>query len=304
MERSFVRLCLCLDKPPEWVARKRAILTTLLEQLFLPRRGEKVNQTRRQIHYYQGFNSICSVFVLLHPNPGFTIPVIVRLSESYLLDHLSSDFDETIKWLQLVEFLLKYADKALWNVFQTVGMTYHFALPWIITWFSHSLKTFSVVIRLFDFFIGRHPLTPVYLTVSLITNVHVRRRVLKAYEMTQDMPEMYGELQFAAEMISATSKDYKPLSSVSQPTPQSDSKLFPGEIPLSFLYSLGVYVGDLIKSTKDLMQEFPVQTLLSTAEASKIADDSVVWLPQFFSASLTSAPKSRRRRKRGPAINH
>ena len=65
-------------------------------------------------------------------------------------------------------------DKKLSMVFQAVGMTYHFAMPWIITWFAHSVKDFKAITELYEFFIGQHPVVPVYTTVALVTHPVVR----------------------------------------------------------------------------------------------------------------------------------
>lgn len=43
-----------------------------------------------------------------------------------------------------------------------------FALPWVLTWFSHPISSLGVVARLFDAFALAHPLLPVYLSAVLV----------------------------------------------------------------------------------------------------------------------------------------
>lgn len=43
----------------------------------------------------------------------------------------------------------------------------YFALPWILTWFSHSLGDLDVVARIFDVLLVSHPLMPLYLAAAV-----------------------------------------------------------------------------------------------------------------------------------------
>jgi hypothetical protein len=45
----------------------------------------------------------------------------------------------------------------------------HFALPWLLTWFSHSISSLSATQRLFDAFLLGHPLLPLYMAAALVT---------------------------------------------------------------------------------------------------------------------------------------
>ena len=43
-----------------------------------------------------------------------------------------------------------------------------FALPWLITWFSHVLPDYEDVVRLFDFFLAQPPMMPIYLAATIV----------------------------------------------------------------------------------------------------------------------------------------
>ena len=43
-----------------------------------------------------------------------------------------------------------------------------FALSWLITWFAHVINDPDSIFRLFDFFLGTHPLMPIYVGAALV----------------------------------------------------------------------------------------------------------------------------------------
>ena len=45
-----------------------------------------------------------------------------------------------------------------------------FALSWLITWFAHVINDPDSIFRLFDFFLGTHPLMPIYLGAAVSRN--------------------------------------------------------------------------------------------------------------------------------------
>jgi len=55
----------------------------------------------------------------------------------------------------------------------------HYALPWLLTWFSHSVKSLAVVQRLFDTFLLGHPLLPLYVSAALVTLPQASPELLK-----------------------------------------------------------------------------------------------------------------------------
>jgi hypothetical protein len=50
-----------------------------------------------------------------------------------------------------------------------------FALSWLITWFAHVVNDPDAIFRIFDFFLGTHPLMPIYLGAAVSRN-HVSER--------------------------------------------------------------------------------------------------------------------------------
>ncbi len=66
---------------------------------------------------------------------------------------------------QLVDFLLPLL---YCNCCCSHQVEPYFALPWILTWFSHSLHDLDTISRLFDLFLVSHPLLPLYMAAAVM----------------------------------------------------------------------------------------------------------------------------------------
>ena len=66
------------------------------------------------------------------------------------------------------------------------------ALPWIITWFSHDVKSLPAVERLFDAFLSSHPALPLYASAVLILDA--REKVLECECEFQAMHSLLSSL--------------------------------------------------------------------------------------------------------------
>ena len=43
----------------------------------------------------------------------------------------------------------------------------YFALPWVLTWFAHSVRQFDVVCSLYEAFLSAHPFYSLYVTAAV-----------------------------------------------------------------------------------------------------------------------------------------
>lgn len=43
-----------------------------------------------------------------------------------------------------------------------------FCLPWLITWFAHTLSDYRYVVRLYDFFLASPELMPMYIATAIV----------------------------------------------------------------------------------------------------------------------------------------
>lgn len=231
--------------------KHRKKLKILLELIFINSNTDKLEQddlNTISINYYQGFNTFCSIFLILDDHPTRLVPLINNLSYNFLLDHLSSNFENTLIWLDLTQNILEIVDNHLFKQLNKIEMTYHFAMPWILTWFSHSVHDFGAIMILFDYFIRSHPLTPVYIVCALLCEPIVKDQILTLILHGGDMCEVYGYLQYLGKSISLENN--------------GDSCIL---------------VRDLIKRSEKFANLCPVVEILSSRRASNLSDDSILW---------------------------
>jgi Rab-GTPase-TBC domain len=113
---------------------------------------------------------------------GIDLPacVLYELSQSHFADCLKSDFWDLQTMLRLSIFpLMKHFDPIVHDHFMQCDMELpYFAIPWVITWFSHEIRDTELVKRIFDFFIVSHPIMPIYVSVAMILHPINREKIL------------------------------------------------------------------------------------------------------------------------------
>lgn len=145
-----------------------------------------------QLNYFQGFHDIALVFLEVG-SPSQAFHMVERVALFYLSDQLCWAFDQGLLPLLGVLFgLLKLLDPEVARALQEAECDHmHFAVPWLLTWFSHSLtKLHDQVMRLFDCLLASHPAMLLYFAAALL--VMHREPILAA---PRDMPEMVCVLQ-------------------------------------------------------------------------------------------------------------
>ena len=143
------------------------------------------------LHYFQGFNSICTVFLLIGDEDlGFKMSY--QCAELFIKDSMRKSFDEGVSIeMFLIYKLLENIDKSLTEKLQdlyTVETSLSspmFSLSWVLTWLSHNMKSFDALCRVFDFCLATHPLAPVYLAAAIISTQ--KTSIMKC----EDMPEIH-----------------------------------------------------------------------------------------------------------------
>mmetsp|Transcript_26613 Transcript_26613/g.48770 ORF Transcript_26613/g.48770 Transcript_26613/m.48770 type:complete len:402 (-) Transcript_26613:61-1266(-) len=145
-----------------------------------------------QLTYFQGFHDIALVFLEMGTAEQ-ALHMLEKVALFYLSDQLCWPFDSGVEPMLSVFFrLLQALDTELHTALAEAGITqYHFALPWLLTWFAHSLnKLHEQVARLYDCLLASHPLILFYFSVAMLTT-H-REEILNA---PRDQMEMQMVLQ-------------------------------------------------------------------------------------------------------------
>uniref|UniRef100_K3WBN5 Rab-GAP TBC domain-containing protein n=1 Tax=Globisporangium ultimum (strain ATCC 200006 / CBS 805.95 / DAOM BR144) TaxID=431595 RepID=K3WBN5_GLOUD len=126
-----------------------------------------------ELHYYQGYHDVSSVFLLaLGDQRAFC--ALERVSSSYHREAMGTGFETVMQVTRLLFPLVDAEDSALFAYMCQSGVEPFFALPWMITWFAHQLQRFEDVTRLYDVFLVSHPLFCLYVSAALILEARVR----------------------------------------------------------------------------------------------------------------------------------
>eukprot|EP01114_Cavostelium_apophysatum_P020804 TRINITY_DN7070_c0_g1_i2.p1 TRINITY_DN7070_c0_g1~~TRINITY_DN7070_c0_g1_i2.p1 ORF type:complete len:290 (-),score=45.74 TRINITY_DN7070_c0_g1_i2:105-974(-) len=132
-----------------------------------------------ELHYYQGFHDIASVFLLV-ANETEAYAMMERLSHNHIRYALNTSLDSTTKLLSLLFPLIAQCDQEVYNFLLNSNVEPFFALSWVLTWFSHGFDRLDIISRLFDFFLATHPLMPLYMGAAII--LHFRDHLINNVE--------------------------------------------------------------------------------------------------------------------------
>ncbi len=127
------------------------------------------------VHYYQGYHDVAITFLLVvGEEMGYHI--MQRLTLTHLKEFMAPTMERTTFLLNYVYPILERESPQLHDFLEQSEVGTIFALPWLITWFAHVLPDYEDVVRLYDFFLAKPPLMPVYLAAALI--LHREQEVL------------------------------------------------------------------------------------------------------------------------------
>ncbi len=152
--------------------------------------------------YVQGVHDVAAVLLLGmgEAGAGVLLPV---LAAGPLRGFLQDDMAVPAALLRGVGVLLAAADPPLAaRIHERVGVAAIWALPWLLTWFAHSVPSLAVALALFEAprpaeggaptqrgMLGEHPIRPLYLCAALV--LRAREVLLEA----EDEAELYSALQ-------------------------------------------------------------------------------------------------------------
>lgn len=117
------------------------------------------------LSYFQGYHDIVQVFYLvlgIHAAPR----AAARLSLLRIRDFMLSSLEPAIAQLELLRPLLHHADPVLYQHLPKSSAT--FALAGTITMFAHNITEYKDIARLFDFFLARHAVMPLYFFAAVV----------------------------------------------------------------------------------------------------------------------------------------
>lgn len=120
-----------------------------------------------ELYYYQGYHDICVTFLLIL-GEEMAFHVVDRLSRTHLHVFMEKTMESTSNLLELVPLIIDKESPSLAMFLRASGVGTIYSLSWVITWYSHVLRSYDLVGRLFDLFIVSHKLMPLYLAVAVL----------------------------------------------------------------------------------------------------------------------------------------
>lgn len=121
------------------------------------------------LSYFQGFHDVVTTVLLVCRSSQLTECVVQRMAHSHLRPMLEPDLTQVIALLDCLYPLLALEDGGAVHGFLVAsGVQPYFALPWVLTWFSHSVANFDTVCRLFDLFLASDPSMPLFVSAALV----------------------------------------------------------------------------------------------------------------------------------------
>lgn len=120
-----------------------------------------------ELHYYQGYHDI-AVTLLLVTGEDVATALLEQISLHQLRDFMDHNMERTNQMLALIYAIIETADTELGQFLRRSDVGHMFALSWLITWFAHVVNDPDSIFRVFDLFLGTHPLMPIYLGAALV----------------------------------------------------------------------------------------------------------------------------------------
>lgn len=208
----------------------------------------------RKPYYYQGLHDIAGV--VLHNmdyHEVVTTAILRRMCHTHLRDFCKESFTD-LQWFLDATLLplLKLCDAQVHEALVVSGVPLlSTVLPWLLTWFTHSMHDEEGASRLVDAFLASHPLLPFYVSVALLVHPILRRDILTTE--LDDPSSMHFVIQ---QLPSRIHSDWINNSS-------SDGNEASLEI---------VTAQDLIETALSIMEQHPPQSLLQLVDEPERAE--------------------------------
>jgi len=192
--KSYRQVVMDVDRslkrfPPGIAEEERPDLQDQLTRLIV-----RVLMKHPHLNYYQGYHDVAITFLLVVGEElGFQI--VERLSAGkQLREFMTPTMERTTYLLNFLYPVIKQECPELHDYLEESEVGTIFALPWLITWFSHVLPNYKDVVRLFDFFLAhsQSPMMPVYLATAIV--LHRQNEILMSGPENCDMAYVHALL--------------------------------------------------------------------------------------------------------------
>jgi len=159
VERSLWSYQHVLKWPDALLQRRRQSLSNIIMAIL---------SRNKQLHYFQGLHDVVSVFLLVFQEDSLTFAVSEHVCLHVFNVCLLKDFEVLKEAMHIIMIIIKIVDYQLYNRLVSVSMEPFFAISWIITWFSHSVKDIGSIARIFDVMLCSPPYYSYYLAATYV----------------------------------------------------------------------------------------------------------------------------------------
>lgn len=156
--------------PPGIDEEYRVVLMDQLTTLII-----RVLMKHPHLHYYQGYHDVAITFLLvMGEEVGYAL--VEKLSVTHLYEFMKPTMEKTTYYLTYIYPILRRSHEDLYDFLMKSGVGTIFCLPWLITWYAHTLSDYRNVVRLYDFFLASPYLMPMYIAAAIV--IHRKDEVL------------------------------------------------------------------------------------------------------------------------------
>lgn len=151
-----------IDHGSEWTEPERTNRREALAAII-----KAILNKHANLHYYQGFHDIISVFLLVLEEDQLAFALSEATCLQYFIDCMSPNFDNLSELMKLIMLIVEHVDSELFEYLEKSHVEPFFATSWIITWFSHDIKSLEKIARLFDAMLCSHPSYCLYMCAAV-----------------------------------------------------------------------------------------------------------------------------------------
>lgn len=125
----------------------------------------QVLRRNRWLNYYQGYHDIAQ---LVYQTMGQQLSILVleRMSLLYLRDFMLSTLSPSMSMLRMVHQIIRIADPDY--AYSLHDTEPYYAIPALLTWWTHSIDSYASACRLMDFLLSSEPIMIIY-TIAAAT---------------------------------------------------------------------------------------------------------------------------------------
>jgi Rab-GTPase-TBC domain len=128
-------------------------------------------------HYYQGLHDVVAVLLLVTGDEQVAFAILQRLCSFYFKEFMRETFKPLAVLMQLLPAILKRFDSEVAAFIESLKIEPYYALPWVITWFSHDVHNLNTIARLYDTLLTSHTLYIFYCSAAVV--LHSKESLLQ-----------------------------------------------------------------------------------------------------------------------------